>query len=127
MGFRVEVSAEDVGHVVTYHGVLDDLPVEAAVAGLAALARRGDLVVDLSHATLTSPAAVVALIDGVHALTGKAVPVVCGRLSGRRMLRRCCDPGIVEVLDDLPAPASDGAADAGAAPDGPGRAAAGAA
>jgi hypothetical protein len=90
MGVTVKVTTTETATVVALSGWPGNGEVLPAVAdGIVALAEdRETLVVDLSGIVLTHPGALRAFIDGV-CQAPVDVRLVCGRLSGRRLIRSC--------------------------------------
>lgn len=96
MSVCINLSTQPNGALVTIHGLRDARLVETGADGLAAVARDcGELVDDLRGTVPASPTE----LDLQAA--GQPISVVCDRLSGRRLLARCCLGTGIRV-DELP-------------------------
>jgi hypothetical protein len=90
MGVTVKVTTTETATIVSLSGWPGNGDVLPAVAdGLVSLAEdRATLIVDLSGIVLTHPGALRAFLDGLVAAPVD-VRLVCGRLSGRRLIGGC--------------------------------------
>jgi hypothetical protein len=100
---RISMSRNSVGQVIALHGVLDADMVEAMTDGLLALDEEDyPLVVDLTDAVLASLTALRRFVErlGQQVAEGR-VAIVCGRLSGRRLLRNEYALASVPIFADV--------------------------
>ena len=92
MALTVQVRSSDGATVLALRGAMCEDLLSLVSHGITALTRRAALVIDVSDVVLCQPDDVRSFLQELVAVEPD-VRIVCNRLSGRRVLRRCLPGG----------------------------------